>query len=102
MIGLVQPQDKIVARFALTIYPYSLDFRYALKIFPYHFFIDFHYFFLNSIWDLLKRFSICFVFTYKVYKTFHCCKNQYRYKHVLIYVSFTIMVTRMQNSILLL
>jgi hypothetical protein len=25
VIGLVQPTDKIVARFALTIYPYSLD-----------------------------------------------------------------------------
>jgi hypothetical protein len=28
MTGLVQLQDKIVARCALTIYPYSLDFNW--------------------------------------------------------------------------
>ncbi len=31
MIGLVQPQDKIVARFALTIYPYSIGMRSNLS-----------------------------------------------------------------------
>ena len=29
--GLVQLQDKIVARFALTIYPYSLGFAHFIK-----------------------------------------------------------------------
>ena len=32
--GLVQPQDKIVARFALTIYPYSLATLFDCFFYP--------------------------------------------------------------------
>ncbi len=34
MPGLVQLQDKIVVRFALTIYPYSLGARYGWELPP--------------------------------------------------------------------
>ena len=32
--GLVQPQDKIAVRFALTIYPYSLGFSFSIILLP--------------------------------------------------------------------